>query len=340
MAEVNISIIIPTYNVAPYIRKCLESVAAQTFTGSMECLIVDDCGSDNSIQLAEEFIIEYSGPIDFQIIHHEYNKGLSAARNTGIRNATGDYLYFLDSDDWIYPNCIEVMYKKVMEYPDVQCVFAGADVDEGYEFMDYTKKVLPKYANNPQWIKSAMLNGFFLSMTAWNRLIRRDMILKNKAFFVEGIIHEDEVWNVLLSHYIHCAGFCLCNTYYYRLRKTGIIGSSMDSSNRSEFESFTPAINEMIKLIDPQYSDVYGRGLFMFILQKKHNDKDIKEHREYLRSLRSTIKYMNFFHQLVAYINLIMPQCVYRHIYVRKILLHCLWVCTKGLKAVHGNLLI
>ena len=80
----NISIIIPTYNVQDYIAKCLESIATQTYTDGVECLVIDDCGTDNSIAIAEQFIANYSGPISFQIIHHEQNKGVSAARNTGI----------------------------------------------------------------------------------------------------------------------------------------------------------------------------------------------------------------------------------------------------------------
>jgi len=94
-----VSIIIPLYNVKKYISDCLLSVARQTFRGKIECIIVDDCGTDNSVTLAEQFIAGYDGPIEFTMCHHNHNRGLSAARNTGIDVATGDYIYFLDSDD-------------------------------------------------------------------------------------------------------------------------------------------------------------------------------------------------------------------------------------------------
>lgn len=84
-----VSIIIPVYNVAPYIEDCLRSVMRQTYAGPMECLIVDDCGTDESIHIAERLITEYNGPIHFDILHHNHNRGLSAARNTGIENAVG-----------------------------------------------------------------------------------------------------------------------------------------------------------------------------------------------------------------------------------------------------------
>ena len=88
-----LSIIIPVYNVEPYIEDCLRSVMRQTYQGAMECLIVDDCGTDDSMAIAERTIATYEGPIVFQVLHHERNRGLSAARNTGTLAAKGDYLY-------------------------------------------------------------------------------------------------------------------------------------------------------------------------------------------------------------------------------------------------------
>ena len=90
--KLRVSIIVPVYNVAPYIADCLRSVMHQTYTGSMECLLVDDCGTDDSITIAERMIADYEGPIQFQILHHERNRGLSAARNTGTEAAKGEYL--------------------------------------------------------------------------------------------------------------------------------------------------------------------------------------------------------------------------------------------------------
>ena len=118
----NVSIIIPVYNVAPYIEACLKSVMRQTYSGSMECLVVDDCGTDESIAIAERMIAEYDGSILFQILHHEHNRGLSAARNTGTLQATGDYLYYLDSDDEITDECIELLMQKMLKNPDLEMV--------------------------------------------------------------------------------------------------------------------------------------------------------------------------------------------------------------------------
>lgn len=90
----DISVIVPIYNVESYILECLQSVAAQTKTKNVECILVDDCGTDNSVKVAEQFISAYEGDISFALLHHPENEGLSAARNTGIKNARGKYLFF------------------------------------------------------------------------------------------------------------------------------------------------------------------------------------------------------------------------------------------------------
>lgn len=95
-----VSIIIPAYNVAPWIEETLESVARQTF-GDFECIIVNDCATDNTLDVATSWIKKDKR---FRIICRDINGGLSAARNTGIKYAIGDYISFLDSDDIWHPN--------------------------------------------------------------------------------------------------------------------------------------------------------------------------------------------------------------------------------------------
>ena len=97
-----VSIIIPVYNVSLYIERCIKSVMSQTYQ-DIECILVNDATPDDSIAIAERLIADYNGTIQFRILNHEHNKGQSTARNTGIDASTGDYLYFLDSDDEITP---------------------------------------------------------------------------------------------------------------------------------------------------------------------------------------------------------------------------------------------
>lgn len=214
-----ISIIIPIYNVAPYIEKCLQSVADQTFHGTMECLLIDDCGQDESMALAEHFVSAYKGNIVFRIFHHERNRGLSAARNTGIENACGEWLYFLDSDDWIVPECIQWMMECVEKHPDTELVHAGTKATWGHEYMSLVGRRLPEYANNPDWISPMILRTW---VTAWNNLLRRSYVEKNNLRFEEGIKSEDEVWTFDLSLHAPVLAFLLKDTYVYRWRDNSI----------------------------------------------------------------------------------------------------------------------
>ena len=125
-----VSVIIPIYNVAPYIERCLLSVITQTYD-ALEIVLIDDCGVDDSMKIAESTLQNVEHLRIVKILHHEKNRGLSAARNTGIMAATGRYLFFLDSDDWIKPDCIQQMVERIVLYPKSQIVFAGTEVSTG-----------------------------------------------------------------------------------------------------------------------------------------------------------------------------------------------------------------
>ena len=108
----------PIYNVAPYVERALLSALNQTFE-SIEFLIVDDRGTDNSMEIVRKIVAEHPRGKDVRIIEHPHNIGLGATRNTAIDNAQGEYLFFMDSDDEITPDCIEVLYKAMMEEPSL-----------------------------------------------------------------------------------------------------------------------------------------------------------------------------------------------------------------------------
>ena len=162
-----VSIIIPIFNVAPYLTRCLQSIEAQTYQ-DIECLLIDDCGTDHSLRIAEDFIQNHKGQLTFNIIHHQHNKGLSAARNTGIKAATGDYIYFMDSDDAITPHCIEILTDLAKKYPDAD--YVQGNIVTGPGLMDGTiDNDVPEYCNNKELLEKIILNK--THRTAWNRLI-------------------------------------------------------------------------------------------------------------------------------------------------------------------------
>lgn len=95
-----ISVVVPLYNVGSYVLRCLNSIINQTLVEEVECIIVNDCSTDKSLEIVNLRLSNYVGPISFHILHHEKNRGLAAARNTGLQAATGEYIIFIDSDDY------------------------------------------------------------------------------------------------------------------------------------------------------------------------------------------------------------------------------------------------
>lgn len=244
-----ISIIVPVYNVEEYITECFNSIICQNYSGELECIFVDDCGQDDSVKILESLMEAYHGAISLRMLHHEKNKGLSCARNTGILNATGDYLYFMDSDDTISPNCMEKLGAMALKYPQVEMV-QGSTEGSG-EWLKMGGKNVPEYSDDFKWIRESILARFFIPMTAWNKLIRRDFVIKNQLLFEEGLIHEDELWSFMLAKYVKRIAFCTEITYFYRKNPLGITGTE-------KVRDYSPVVKKMVERVSgPQlYSEI------------------------------------------------------------------------------------
>ena len=116
-----ISIIIPIYNVEKYIANCLESVYQLTYQ-DIEVILVNDCTPDSSMEIAKSIADKYKNKYPTLIINHELNRGLSESRNSGIKVAKGDYIYFIDSDDEITPNCIELLTNVANKHRNLELI--------------------------------------------------------------------------------------------------------------------------------------------------------------------------------------------------------------------------
>ena len=188
-----ISIIIPIYNVEEYIIECLESIYNQTYK-NIEVILVDDCGSDNSMNIVKEYLTPEKHSFT-KIIQHQQNKGLSAARNTGIKHATGDYIYFIDSDDFITPNCIESFYNLIQKYNNPEIIFGSATFypyQWGNFSLDTNKNELSEYCSNKKNINKYFFNNDYLPVTAWNKLVKKDFI--NFMIFFAIIISSINIY--------------------------------------------------------------------------------------------------------------------------------------------------
>lgn len=213
-----VSIIIPVYNVASYIEACLESVFGQTYT-DIEVILVDDCGSDNSMEVAIRVIAAVGWQNKVKLIRHAHNRGLSAARNSGIQASTGEYLYFLDSDDTISLDCIASLAAP-LEKKKVDFVIGD------YKMVGTDKKYPPLLLQEGciegnENILSAYTSGKWYMM-AVNKLINKRFVLDNQLFFKEGLLHEDELWSFMLACCAQSMYVVQGKTYFYYIRKGSI----------------------------------------------------------------------------------------------------------------------
>lgn len=229
---IDVSIIMPVYQVASYIGDCLMSVMRQTYTGSMECLIVDDGSTDDSISIAERMIDAYDGSVRFQILRHEKNLGLSAARNTGTLQATGEFLYFIDSDDEMTEDCIEKLMAIAREKLDVEMVQGNALIypiqKKAYLFVG---QIIIQTAVNNDEVRKCYYQYNQITCTLWNKLLRRDFIINNNLLCREGIIYEDVLWGFYLVKHLTKACFVSDVTYYGK-KRPGSITTDTDRSTR------------------------------------------------------------------------------------------------------------
>ena len=273
----DVSIIIPTYNVASYIIECLESVASQTYRGSLECIVVDDCGTDDSIALADNFIQHYSGKIDFRILHRQKNGVLSAARNTGLNEAKGEFVYFLDSDDYITPDCIESLVEVAKHFPKVEIVQGGIVNTKGTIIYDSTRFKTPQLLEDRKDIYSKLVFGE-LPVSSWNKLIRRDFLKENSIDFYEGVIHEDVDFLYKLAAHVTSFALCPVITYCYRVQREGSILSTTndDRSTQSRILVYNACLDKKMKM---PFRKLLTRSIFLrliFVLQTAHVSHNLR----------------------------------------------------------------
>jgi glycosyltransferase involved in cell wall biosynthesis len=223
------SIIVPIYKVENYLRQCLGSVLAQTFT-DYECILVDDGSPDSCPAICDEYVVKDTR---FSVIHKE-NGGLSDARNVGIQAAIGEYIVLLDSDD-LFASChalqnlctvIQEAKEPVIFNSNLITFVSENNPDLGCDSIDKTIE----YYTPVQFYKKVMGNKRII-MTAWSFVVRRDFLVQHNLFFKRGILHEDEHWmprvvcsveKIAINH----------NTYYaYRTERNNSITSAVNSKS-------------------------------------------------------------------------------------------------------------
>jgi len=216
------SIIIPVYNVEAYLKKCLDSVLNQRYT-NFEIILINDGSTDTSSSICERYV-----ELDSRIyLFHQVNSGLSVARNTGLANATGDYIWFVDSDDWIAPDALEVLFSKLQSIHYEVVGFSNfnyyEDKDgqtEAYNIQEITTTTGADFINQSSF--------FFTSACCF--IYSNHFLKQNKLQFESGLMHEDDYFNLSCFGSISTCCKLPVALYYYR-RRQGSITTAVNLKN-------------------------------------------------------------------------------------------------------------
>lgn len=241
-----VSINIPIFKCEEFIMRCLDSVKNQTYK-NLEIILVNDCTPDNSVALVEKFIHE-NPDLNIRLIHHKTNQGLSVVRNTGIDNSTGKYIYMLDSDDYITPDCIEKLVA-VSEKENSDITVGETiclDSKDGKEKMYFPIKSKEKVLKGNDLIFERFIYGDW-PIIAPNKLYNRNWIIENNLKFIQGLYSQDELWSFHCAFKINKIAFLKEITYIYYLHGSSTIFNKKKinfENHQTIVEWFTKSYNE------------------------------------------------------------------------------------------------
>ena len=236
-----LSVIIPVYNTEKYLHKCIKSVIDQKHNKT-EIILIEDCSTDSSLKVCNSF---KNNPL-VNIIRHKKNLGVSISRNNGILAAKGEYILFLDSDDWLYPGCLRNIEKLIIKKPKTE-VIIGRFNSDGFP---YNNKTLFKNSNS----NTLSANKFFSyinqlnwrPMVIWQFIVKRSLINNKKLYFIDVKNGEDEEFGVRLLCSMKLLSFYAKNYYWHYTRKIDALRYSRDLEST---ESYLKVLIEYCKFI-------------------------------------------------------------------------------------------
>lgn len=235
-----LSVIIPVYNTAKYLQKCLESILAQNVQ-DIEIICVDDDSTDNSLQILQE----YSDKIT---IIKQKNSGSGVARNLALSQAKGEYILFVDSDDWLLQGACSTLIETALKTQAEVVIFGGLTYSKnrlrkgGYSYNKIPHKYYNKIID-----KDTFKNDIFkFPSTAWTKLYKKDFLIKNNIKFQEIFVGQDQIF-FIKTMLLACSIYVLPkNLYCYTKKRPGSVTSAKKKTNFSPIDVFW-AVNETLQ---------------------------------------------------------------------------------------------
>ena len=269
------SIVVPIYNVEPYIHKCVESLIHQSYS-DIEIILVDDGSPDNCSTICDEY-----AKIDERIrVIHKPNGGLSDARNAGLAEASGEYVLFVDSDDYIERDTCERFAERITDGVDI--LIGDAVVEGGKCNLMHIEPSETLVYNGVEYLKRAM-QECRAPMAVWLNVYRREFLLEHSLFFKKGILHEDEQFTprvLMAAHSVVVTGIMF---YHYVIRDNSIMTKKDKRKNAKDLLSTAYEYVEMLRNYPDKQLKMLLQDSFVAKYMSLYQSGDLKRYgKEYL----------------------------------------------------------
>ena len=251
------SVIIPVYNVEQYLRQCIESIVNQTFS-DFEVLLIDDGSTDRSGDICDEYEANFSNITTY----HKKNSGLSDTRNFGIDHALGEYLIFVDSDDWIELDSLQtfndILRSKKLQILETTLVEVYENTYNSRESMKMERYL--KTSQNKEDLLTWCLNVSKDNWPAQKKIVSREFIQKNNIKFLKGRLLEDLDWTSNVLYKVSTFDMTSKNWYYHRMDRSGSITNNIGIKNITDvIEMAASHYATLKKQYDTTHEKIFSR---------------------------------------------------------------------------------
>lgn len=232
-----VSVVVPVYNVKQYLERCIRSIVEQAYK-NIEIILVDDGSSDGSSDVCDKYSAK-----DRRIkVIHKRNGGLSDARNAGLIQAKGDYIAFIDSDDYVSKEFIKSLYDLVLQNDAEISVCGYKRVNESDEYIEEDVNVsIDKVLNSKEALIDVLSPSSLCSIVTWNKLYKKTLFTDNDITFPVGKIHEDNFTTYKLMYEASKVAYTSAQLYYYTYREDSIMGRGFNIRSLDKIEAVEAA---------------------------------------------------------------------------------------------------
>ena len=329
MSKPILSIVIPVYNIKDYILRCIDSIIQQKPSIPIEILLIDDGSTDGSSELCNQLASKY---FFIKAIHQE-NGGVSSARNKGIFESSGEWIWFIDGDDYLLPKAVDNLIPSLNEKDDI---IAFAYIQE----INATEKriVLPSEKDVTRYKGAYYMNTSYSSPTVWSYIFRRSLIVDNHVTLSEKLKYgEDKIFILECLYYADTVALIMEPLYEYVYREGSAVNSANARIVTDQLESIKILINTIreknlkIRTFDSQIN--YILWLYLHLLS---NTSSYIPYKTQERALYKYCKDHNYWNVILFIITYFHPFAIKHHNgFLKRVIRRIQWV---GLKMIHNQL--